>query len=144
MERTNGQVPQGSAFTTDKSKPVPDPGPLAWMFKNQEDSNLFGSDHLPKSMVSDALRAVVEVEHGRGPVTRMQEKGYQAGRNTRVRQNASDRPQTQGKDKVCAQCARAPLSAATILSAEHHKLRLITTFPRSQLVLTPPGRTEQG
>lgn len=82
MERTNRQVPQGSAFTTDKSKPVPEPGPLAWMFKNQGDSNLFGSDHLPKSMVSDALRVVVEVEHGaspekgQGPVTRMQEKGY--------------------------------------------------------------------
>lgn len=82
MERIHGQIPQGSAFMTDKSEPVPDPEPLSWMFKCQGEVNLFGSDHLPSSTMLDALRVVVEIEHdaslkkGQGPVTRTQEKGY--------------------------------------------------------------------
>ena len=64
VARTNRQVPQDSAFMTDKAEPVPDPDPLGWMFKCQGESNVFGSDHLPTMVVWDALGVVVATQHG--------------------------------------------------------------------------------
>lgn len=64
-------------------------------------------------------------------------------RNTHVHQNAWDRTQTQWKDTVYSNRARAFLSVATILSVEHQG-SVITKCPGRQLVLTPHGRTGQG
>lgn len=107
MAKTDGRIPQDSAFMTDMSEPGSDPDPLGWMFKHQRGSHLFSLDHLPPWMVLDAPGAVVETERGASPnegqglVTRIWEKGSWAGRNRGIRQNASQRTQTQEQDKAC-------------------------------------------
>lgn len=107
MARTDGQIPQGSAFMTDMSETVSDPDPLSWMFKHRGESYLFSLGHLPPLTVLDALGAVVEIGHGTSPkkgqglVTRIEEKGYWAGRNMDIHQNASHRTQTKEQDKAC-------------------------------------------
>lgn len=115
MARTDGQIPQGSPSMTDMSEPVSDSDPLGWMFKHQGESYLFSLEQLPPLMVLDALGTVVEIEQGASPkegqglVTRAQEKGYWAGRNTDIVRMPQTRHKHRNKTKH-AQWAKALLS----------------------------------